>query len=352
MKMKWNLSLKRIIVIAVLALGIYKFIDGIISFYHINNIGEMKDIQLSDLRYRQYFEGNIDYIVGTESKMEGEEGILYPICVENVTTDIHFEDRYYLACIDEEENNYVCIVVPRKFLKKFENFYYPEKDYLACDYYFKCKVVNSTSFSDELLKTYHEIFDRDININKSKILKIVDYHYEQKRLMIGICIFVCSLIVLGIFLYSREHYHYEIRKEDELLAIKNEFIIEPELIKIISLENEKNYEMKAIYMKLKKRWKVSLIISFITFIIYAILYSNILLCVVSVFMSTFILNYAEFIAVSKNKLAKWLAKKRNSSILEEQIEHSDAVLAIYYSKLHELRSETATETGNNGKSSH
>lgn len=321
---------KKFIVIIFLSLGIYFLLDGMRCQYYVKKAVDLKSIDVNELQEQLCVCGTVEYFVGTPSTMDGE-GKIYPICVENAWRG----DDYYLACVNEKKNQFVCLEVPRTYVKDFEQSL--DKN-LKSQYNLECKVVKETVYSPEILDIYYENFQDKIIYNHGYILKIVDYEMEEDKLPRGVVLFITAMIVLISYTISYKEERY-VSEKDVDLAKNDKVVLEYEIRKIITNTLEKKIVMQNKWRIQKKKIFVEGILLQIIVLVYGacrfwgMLYA---ICLLSAMLLFHISIFAMF---SQNKISVFLAQKRGYHTLKKQMMLNEKILDIYNGKLMDVLKE-------------
>lgn len=314
---------KKIFVIIFLSMGMYFLLDGMLCQYYINKTVDLKNVDVNELQERLYVQGTVEYFVGGPSKMEGDENI-YPICTVNAWTG----DCYYLACVNEKKNQFVCIEVGETFIKDFEQSL--DKN-LKSQYNLECKAVKETEFNRDTLGTYYENFQDKIIYNQDYILKIVDYKMEEGKLSRGVALFIAAMTVLALYVnaYHEERYVSENDVDD---ARKDTVVIEGEISKIIAEALKKKIAMENKWRVKKKKICIDVFFLLIMALVYLVCDFERILYVICLLSGMLLFHISIFAMFSQNKIVVCLAQKRGYDTLKKQMMLNEKILDIYNGK--------------------
>lgn len=168
--MKLKLNKLHIVGLAVLAVGIGILIFGMTVLYKYNNMRDIKELNLDDLKNGMYVKGTLTTVVrgfpfeGTADET-AEPLDLYTTQSQDTTDPADL--TYFLVELEKDSGQYVCVKID---------------EFLYTDFYYQIYKRDETPFEFEGIVTYSK---QDEQLVKNSVSKIDDFYaftfYENRR---------------------------------------------------------------------------------------------------------------------------------------------------------------------------
>lgn len=170
--MKLKLNKLHIVGLAVLAVGIGILIFGMTVLYKYNNMRDIKELNLDDLKKGMYVKGTLTTVVrgfplNADDTIDSAIPLdLYTTQSQDTTDPAYL--TYFLVELEEGSQQFVCVKID---------------EFLYTDFYYQLYNLDETPFEFEGIVTYSK---QDEELIKNSVGKIGDYYsmtyYERRRL--------------------------------------------------------------------------------------------------------------------------------------------------------------------------